>query len=289
MSQLHVVDGTYELFRAYFAVPSRTSPAGVEVGAVYGVCASMLAMLRADDVTHVGIATDHTVESFRNDLYDGYKTGEGIEEELYAQFPLLEDALRALGLVVWPMTEYEADDALATATKKYRRSFDRIVIASPDKDLAQCVEDGTVVQWDRRKDVWYDTAGVTAKFGVSPASIPDYLALVGDAADGIPGVPAWGVKSAATVLAAYGSLEKIPADFSTWRVKVRGAKRLGESLADHMEEAVLWKRLATLRRDVPLSEGKRDLEWRGAHRKTWKRFAEEHGLGGLAERPHRWR
>lgn len=288
MAQLHLVDATYELFRAYTAIPSRRAPDGTEVAAVAGLISTILKLLRDPAVTHVGCATDHVVESFRNDLFDGYKTGEGMPADLWAQFPLAEEALRALGLVVWPMVEFEADDALASAAHAFAGAFERIVLCTPDKDLAQCVRGDTVVLWDRKREIVYDQGGVVAKWAVRPASIPDYLALVGDTADGIPGVPAWGAKSSSTLLTAYGSLEAIPADPQEWTVKVRGAKRLAESLAGHREAAGLYKVLATLRTDVPLAETTTDLEWRGVPRETYVAFCDRLGLGRLADRPHRW-
>lgn len=263
---LHLVDATYELFRAYFALPKESAPDGAEVGAVRGLIASMAGLLREDGVTHVAAATDHVVESFRNDLFAGYKTGEGMPADLYSQFPLAEEALRALGIVVWPMCKFEADDALATAAVLYAGDFSRIVILSPDKDLAQCVRDAAVVTHDRRRRITYDAAGVMAKFGVPPASIPDYLALVGDSADGLPGIPGWGARTAGAVLAEYGTIESIPDDAAQWRVKVRGADRVARALAARRAEAGLYKQLATLRTDVPLAEAAADLHWRGVDR-----------------------
>ncbi len=261
--QLHLVDATYEVFRAYHAMPSLRGPDGREVGALRGLVGSLRKLLRAPGVTHVACATDRTLTSFRNALYPGYKTGDGVPPDLLAQLGLVEELLPALGLVVWPMDDLEADDALATAAARYRDAFDRVVVCSPDKDLAQCVEGERVVLWDRRREVVYDEAGVRAKWGVAPASIPDWLALTGDAADGFPGVPGWGAKSAAAVLAAHGHLDAIPADPAAWTAKVRGAARLAASLAAHREDARLFLRLATLRRDAPLAEGPDDLAWRG--------------------------
>ena len=285
---LHLVDGTYELFRNHFGAPPREAPDGTPVGAVAGLASSLLALLRRDDVTHVACATDHVVESFRNDLYAGYKRGDSIEPELFAQFPIVEEAMRALGLVVWPMVEFEADDALATAAALYGAGFDRVVIASPDKDLAQCVRGRHVVQWDRRNDATFDEDGVRAKFGVAPASIPDYLALVGDKADGFPGLKGWGAKSASTLLAHYGHVEAIPDEEGRWQVAVRGAARLAASLRAGRDEVSLYKRLATLREDVPLTQMASDLRWSGADRPAWTALCERYGLGSLAERPHRW-
>jgi 5'-3' exonuclease len=287
--KLHLVDATYELFRANFALPSRLSPDGQEVGAVLGLLGTVLALLRQDDVTHVGCATDHTVTSFRNELYGGYKDGEGLDPDLFAQFPLAEEGLRALGLVVWPMTEFEADDALGAAAAKWRDAVEQVVICTPDKDLAQCVVGTQSVLLDRRRKIVYDEDGVRAKWGVSPASIPDWLALVGDAADGFPGLKGWGAKSAATVLAHYGTIEAIPADPAGWEVKVRGAKRLAETLAAQRDDALLFKRLATIREDAPVPESLEALEWQGVPRAEFEAFCERLGLGRLAARPHRWR
>ncbi len=263
--KVHLVDGTYELFRCWFAVPSSTAPDGREVGAVRGLLRTLRALLRADDVTHVGVAFDHTVESFRNDLFDGYKTGDGLDPDLFGQFPLAEDAARALGLTVWPMVDFEADDAIATAACRFRDApgVDQIVVCSPDKDFAQLVEGTRVVLWHRKDDTLVDEDGVRAKFGVAPASIPDFLALVGDTADGIPGIPRWGAKSTATVLAHYGTIDAIPDDPADWEVQVRGAASLAASLVEHREAAGLYRTLATLRDDAPVEESLDDLEWRG--------------------------
>jgi len=284
--QVHLVDGTYELFRSWFGAPEARSPSGQEVGATRGFLRSMAAMLRDDSVTHVGCAFDHTVESFRNELYAGYKTGEGLEPELLAQFPLVERASRALGMVTWPMVEFEADDALASAAWKLRDhpKVDRVVIVSPDKDLYQCVRSGSVVTLDRRRGIVFDEAGVQAKLGVLPASIPDYLALVGDAADGIPGIPRWGAKSASAVLAAYVHLEAIPEDHREWKVKVRGAATLAANLREHREDALLYRRLATLRTDAPISESLDDLRWRGPNRGALETLCEEIGERQLLSR-----
>ncbi len=261
---VHLIDGTYELFRHYFALPSRLDAEGEEVGAIVGVLASVLAMIR-DGATHLGVATDHTVESFRNDMYDGYKTGDGIDPDLWRQFHPLEDALRSLGVVVWPMVDQEADDGLAAAAKRASASggVTRVFICTPDKDLAQCVKAESVVQLDRRKKVIFDERGVQEKFGVLPASIPDYLALMGDSADGFPGVPRWGAKSAGTVLARYRHLEDIPRDGSEWDVSVRGAAGLAENLREHWEDALLFRDLATLRTDADVFDEIDDLRWTG--------------------------
>jgi len=248
--QIHLVDGTYELFRFYYALPEHLDADRTDVGAVRGVVRSMLDML-AEGATHVGVATDHVIESFRNELWPGYKTGDGIDPVLFAQFPLLEDALRALGVAVWDETDLEADDALASAARVAAADerVDRVLICTPDKDLAQCVSDPRVAQLDRRKGQIFDEAGVRAKFGVGPASIPDWLALVGDSADGFPGLAGWGAKSAAAVLARYGSIDAIPALALEWDVDVRGATRLAATLADHRADAELFRTLATLRTD----------------------------------------
>jgi len=265
--RVHLIDGTFELFRAYYGSPASETEDGFEVGAVRGLLRSLLALLGERGVTHVAIAFDHVIESFRNDLYPGYKTGEGIEPKLYAQFGPAEDACRALGIVTWPMIEFECDDALATAAARFADApgVEQVVICSPDKDLAQCVRGTRVVCLDRIRRTTLDEDGVRAKFGVSPASIPDWLALVGDSADGFPGVPRWGAKSASAVLGAYEHLERIPDDVRSWSVKVRGADALAASLREHRDDASLFRRLATLRMDVPLSEPLDDLRWRGAN------------------------
>jgi 5'-3' exonuclease len=248
---VHLVDGTYELFRYYYALPSHHDPGGVEVGAVRGVAGSVLTLLE-EGATHVGVATDHIIESFRNDLWPGYKTGAGIDPDLLVQFPLLEEALEALGVTVWAMVEVEADDALASAATVAADDarVERVVICTPDKDLAQCVVDPRVVQLDRRQGKWLDEAAVREKFGVEPESIPDWLALVGDSADGFPGLPGWGAKSAATVLARYRHLDDIPTDAAAWDVSVRGAPKLAATLASQGDDAALFLDLATLRRDA---------------------------------------
>jgi 5'-3' exonuclease len=261
--RVHLVDGTYELFRYYFALPGHLDDDGVEVDAVRGVLGSVLGLLE-DDATHVGVATDHVIESFRNDLWPGYKTSAGIDPALLAQFPLLEDALRALGVTVWAMVDLEADDALAAAARVGAADarVEQVVICTPDKDLAQCVTDPRVVQLDRRQRRLFDEAGVREKFGVAPASIPDWLALVGDNADGFPGLQGWGAKSAASVLARYGHLEEIPVDPSTWDVNVRGAAKLGTTLGEGHKEVMLFRDLATLRADAPVGAVD-DWRWRG--------------------------
>jgi len=261
---VHLIDGTYELFRHYYALPSAKDATGREVAAVRGVVNSVLGLITAG-ATHVGVATDHVIESFRNRLWSGYKTGAGIEPELFAQFPLLEEALSALGITVWPMVEFEADDALAAAAAiaDADARVERVFICTPDKDLGQCVRGTRVVQMDRRTRIVRDEAGVIAKFGVPPASIPDYLALVGDAADGYPGLLGWGAKSAAAVLAKFGHLESIPDDWQTWSVNATSPARLARTLAAERERALLFRTLATLRIDIPLFESVDDLRWQG--------------------------
>jgi 5'-3' exonuclease len=258
---VHLIDGTYELFRHYYALPSARDEAGREVAAVRGVLASILGMIRGG-ATHVAVATDHVIESFRNSLWPGYKTGEGIEPDLLSQFNMLEETLSAAGIVVWPMIEFEADDALAAAAAAAARDprVDRVVICTPDKDLAQCVRGTRVVQLNRRTRVTVDEAGVMLKFGVPPESIPDYLALVGDAADGYPGLPGWGAKSTAAVLAKFLHLESIPADSREWGVTVTGAKTLALTLSTQRDRALLFRTLATLRTDIPLFENVDELE-----------------------------
>ena len=261
---VHLIDGTYELFRYYYAMPSAKTKDGREVGAVRGVVGSILGMLNGE-ATHVAVATDHVIESFRNRLWPGYKTGEGVEPDLLAQFPLLEEALTALGVTVWPMVEFEADDALAAgaAAAAADPDVDRVIICTPDKDLAQCVRGSRVVQMDRRTRAIRDETGVIARFGVPPTSIPDYLALVGDAADGYPGLAGWGAKSAAAVLAKYGHLEQIPDDWRTWGVNAARPGALARTLASERDLAFLFRDLATLRTDVPLFTSIDELRWQG--------------------------
>lgn len=261
---VHLVDGTYELFRHFFAVPPGLDANGLEVGAVRGVLSSVLGLLEGG-ATHVGVATDHVIESFRNDLYAGYKTSEGVPAPLMAQFPVLEDSLASMGIKVWPMVEYEADDALASAAARAAQdeSVGRVFICTPDKDLAQCVRGSRVVQLNRRTNAISDEGGVVQKFGVRPASIPDYLALVGDAADGYPGLQGWGAKSSAAVLAKFGHIEAIPADFRDWNVNVSGASTLAATLARDMERALLFRTLATLRTDIALFDNVDQLRWKG--------------------------
>jgi 5'-3' exonuclease len=261
---VHLVDGTYELFRHFYAMPSAKNRNGEEIAAVRGVMYSLRALVR-EGATHIGVATDRVIESFRNDLWPGYKTGEGIAPELWAQFPLLEEGLLAWGLTVWPMVEVEADDALASAAVKAALDprVDQVIICSPDKDLAQCVRGTRVVQRDRVRKTTRDEAGVVAKFGVPPSSIPDYLALVGDAADGFPGLPGWGPKSTATVLARFGHIDAIPDNYREWGLDVARAGSLAATLTSGRDRARLFRQLATLRMDVPVFESVDELEWRG--------------------------
>ena len=261
---VYLIDGTYELFRHYYAVPSARDRDGREVAAVRGVLASLLGMMTVK-FTHIGVATDHVVESFRNRLWPGYKTGEGIEPDLYAQFPLLEEVLTALGVTVWPMVEFEADDALAAAAAAAAADprVERVFICTPDKDLAQSVRGGRVVQMDRRARTIRNEAGVIEKFGVPPASIPDYLALVGDSADGFPGLKGWGAKSAAAVLAKYGHLEAIPSDWTEWHVNASRPAALAATLVRDRDQALLFRDLATLRTDIALFDNVDELRWNG--------------------------
>jgi 5'-3' exonuclease len=262
--QIHLIDGTYELFRHYHALPPAKDSNGMEVAAVRGVVTSVLNMV-TDGATHLGVATDHVIESFRNNLWPGYKTGEGIEPDLLAQFPLLEEALMALGVVVWPMIDFEADDALAAAAAQAAEDarVERVIICTPDKDLAQSVRGTRIVQFDRRARTMRDEAGVVAKFGVKPESIPDYLALVGDAADGFPGLPGWGAKSAAAILARFLHFEAIPADWHDWHVNVTSPAKLALTFARERDRAFLFRDLATLRTDVEVFQSVDELKWNG--------------------------
>ncbi|HJS19627.1 MAG TPA: 5'-3' exonuclease H3TH domain-containing protein [Anaerolineales bacterium] len=291
--KIHLIDGTYELFRNHFGAPPKKAPDGREVGATLGLLRSLLMLLQSDGVTHVGVAFDHVIESFRNDLYSGYKTGEGVDPKLLAQFPLAEEAVSALGVVVWPMVEFEADDAIASAVKRFKsnKSVEQFVIGSPDKDLAQLVSGSRVVCWDRKREIVIDEAGVVEKFGVSPKSIPDWLALVGDSADGYPGIPGWGAKSTSAVLARFGHIESIPADPLKWQlssISPGRAASLAESLAAHREEALLYRQLGTLREDVPLQEKLADLKWQGAYERL-REFCQTLGEEKIPLRVPRWR
>ena len=262
---IHVIDGTYELFRYFYAVPSTKDSSGQEISAVRGVLGSVLSIIEGG-ATHVGVATDHVIESFRNDLYLRYKTGEGVDPALLSQFPILEEALQSMGVLVWPMVEFEADDALASAAAKAAQDdrVRQIIICTPDKDLSQCVVGSRVVQLDRQRKTVRDEAGVIGKFGVKPSSIPDYLAVVGDSADGFPGISGWGSKTASAVFSKYPHLEDIPKDWRRWDPMVRRARPLAESLFTAWEDALLFRTLATLRVDVPVFSSIDDLLWKGA-------------------------
>jgi 5'-3' exonuclease len=264
---VHLIDGTYELFRHFYAVPAAQDVKGREIGAVRAVLGSVLSMIERG-ATHMGVATDHVVESFRNILYAGYKTSAGVPPTLLSQFPVLEEALEAMGVMVWPMVEYEADDALASAAAKAAQ-YDcvrQVIICTPDKDLAQCVRGTRVVQLDRRRGIVRDEAAVEAKFGVKPQSIPDYLAVLGDSADGFPGIPGWGEKAAAATLSRYGQLENIPRDWREWHPSIGNARRLATSLFNAWDDALLFRKLATLRLDAPVFESVDELRWRGPRR-----------------------
>ena len=265
---VHLIDGTSELFRHFFAVPAAQDVDGREVGAVRGVLASVLSIIE-HGATHVGVATDHVVESFRNELYPGYKTSEGVAPELLSQFPILEEALQAMGVMVWPMVYFEADDALASAADKAAKDdrVKQVFICTPDKDLSQCVVGARVVQLDRMRNILRDEAGVIAKFGVKPPSIPDYLAVVGDSADGYPGLAGWGAKAAAVTLSQYPHLEEIPKDWQQWHSSIRRARMLSESLFNGWNDALLFRTLATLRLDVPVFDTVEDLRWKGPARR----------------------
>jgi len=282
---VHLIDGTYELFRHFFAVPAAADVNGQEIGAVRGVLGSVLSMIEGG-ATHIGVATDHIVESFRNELYPGYKTSEGVAPELLSQFPILEEALEAMGVVVWPMIYFEADDALASAAGKSARDdrVRQVFICTPDKDLGQCVVGTRVVQLDRRQNTLRDEDGVVAKFGVKPESIPDYLAVVGDSADGFPGVRGWGAKAAASALSCYPHLEDIPKDWREWDPSIKKTRALSESLFSSWDDALLFRTLATLRSDAPVFDTVDDLRWKGprAEFEEWCRRMKAPGLAGRA-------
>jgi 5'-3' exonuclease len=288
--KIHLVDGTYELFRANFGAPPKQAPDGREVGATLGLVRSLMLLLSSPDVTHVAVAFDHVIESFRNKLYPGYKTSEGVDPLLLAQFPLAEKLVSALGLVVWPMVKFEADDAIATAVKRFKKnkSVEQIVICSVDKDLTQMVEGERVICWDRRREIFLNEQGVIEKFGVAPESIPDYLALVGDAADGFPGIKGWGASSTAAVLSRFKHLESIPKDPSQLGLGLGRATTLVENLQQNYQEALLFKELSTLREDVPLKENLADLKWQGAYPRL-KKFCQELGDERIPERIPKWR
>ncbi len=294
--EIHLVDATYELFRAHFAPrPAVLGHDGVPLSGVSGLVEQLLYLLRDEGATHVACATDRVIESFRNDLYPGYKSSAGMPPELLAQFPIAEAAIEALGIVLWPMVEFEADDAIGAACGVFdgAAGVERILVCTPDKDMAQLVRGSEVVLWDRRRRIVYDEAGVIEKWGVPPASIPDWLALVGDSSDGYPGLPGWGAKSAAAVLSRYGSLEEIPARASAWDVSVRSAPKLAATLRDQIEDALLYRSLARLRTvadGVPIAQSApEELRWDGAPREIWQAFCDAWGLTALRNRPHRWR
>ena len=296
--QLHLVDATYELFRAHYAPrPPVIGRDGVVLSGVSGVCDQLLYLLREEGATHVGCATDRVIESFRNDLFPGYKSSAGMPQDLLDQFPIAEAAIEALGIVLWPMVEYEADDAIAAAAIRFADDprVDKILICTPDKDMAQLVRDERVVLWDRRRGLTYDDAGVRAKWGVAPESIPDWLAVVGDSSDGYPGIPGWGAKGAAAILSTYDHLDDVPARASGWEVPGVSGERamtLAASLREHWDEAMLYRDLARLRTaedGVAIRQQDPDeLRWDGAPRDTWEAFCEEWGLDRLRSRPHRW-
>ena len=289
--KLHLVDATFELFRAFYSRPPRRAPDGRPVNAVQGLIDSMLSLLREDDLSHIGAATDYVIESWRNDVFSGYKSSAGIDRALLAQFRDAERALDALGIAVWPMVEDEADDGIATAVERFGGDprLEQVVVCSVDKDLAQLVDGERIVLRDRMRRVTYDEDGVIAKFGVRPASIPDYLALVGDSSDGYPGLPGWGAKSAAAVLAKFEHLDAIPESVLDWQLDIRNASRLAATLAEQRSAAYLYRTLATLKRDSALAaESLDDLEWRGVPRATFVALCEELGFDTVRERVHRW-
>lgn len=290
--KLHLVDATFELFRAFYSRPPRRAPDGRPVNAVQGLVDSMLSLLREPDVTHIGAATDYVIESWRNDLYPGYKSSAGVDPDLLAQFRDAERALEALGIAVWPMVEDEADDAIAAAIARFGSDprLEQIVICSVDKDLGQLVDGDRIVLRDRMRRITYDEAGIREKFGVGPRSIPDYLALVGDSSDGFPGLPGWGAKSAAAVLARFEHLESIPASVLDWEVDIRNASRLAATLEAQRDEAILYRRLATLNADADIGSAPSldALEWRGVPRERFVALCDELGFDTVRERVHRW-
>ena len=292
LPRLHLVDGTYELFRAHFSKrPPHTGPRGEDLKATVGLASSLLALVsdEGEAVTHLAVAFDNPIRSFRNDLFAGYKSDEGVPPELHAQFDVAERAVRALGITCWSMREFEADDALCAAAARFRDEVAQVRLLTPDKDLHQCVVGDRVVQVDRVREALINEAAVVARKGVHPASIPDLLALVGDDADGIPGLPGFGEKGAAAVLARYGTLESIPADAGTWDVRVRGAEKLAATLNAHRREAALYKRLATLRTDAPITGELESLRLQGVPREAFNAFCDEVGATSLRARPRRWR
>ena len=288
--KIHLVDGTYELFRAHFGAPPKKAANGMEVGATLGLLRSMLLLLSDPEVTHVAVAFDHVIESFRNKMYKGYKSSAGVDPVILNQFPLAERAVSALGLVTWPMVKYEADDAIATAAAKFKKSkqVEQVVICSVDKDLTQMVDGDRIVCWDRRREIILNEKGVVEKFGVGPKSIPDFLALVGDSADGYPGIQGWGEKSTATVLANYRQIEAIPSDPAKLGLGLGRATTLLENLKNNYEDALLFRELSTLRTDVPLKETLADLKWQGATQRL-KKVCKELGSESILDRIKIWR
>ncbi len=288
--KIHLVDGTYELFRAHFGAPPKKSTSGQEVGATLGLIRSMMLLLNDPEVTHVAIAFDHVIESFRNKMYAGYKSSAGVDPVILSQFPLAEAAVKALGLVTWPMVKFEADDAIAAAVLKFKKikSVEQVVICSVDKDLTQMVDGNKVVCWDRRREIILNEKGVTEKFGVSPESIPDFLALVGDSADGYPGIQGWGEKSTSTVLAKYKHIESIPSDPNKLGLGLGRATTLLENLKNNFKDALLFRELSTLRTDVPIKESLADLKWQGATSKL-KKVCLELGDTRIPERVKKWK
>lgn len=288
--KIHLVDGTYELFRAHFGAPPKKAPDGMEIGATLGLVRSMMLLISDPEVTHVAVAFDHVIESFRNKLYPGYKSSVGVDPIILNQFPLAEKLVSALGLVIWPQVKFEADDAIATAVAKFKKvkSVEQIIICSVDKDLTQMVDGDRVICWDRRREITLNDKGVTEKFGVSPESIPDFLALVGDSADGYPGIKGWGEKSTATVLAKFKHIEDIPKDPKKIPLSLGRATTLVENLQANYEDALLFRELSTLRKDVPLKETINDLKWIGAHPRL-KKLCEEVGETRIPERVMKWK
>ncbi len=289
MVKVHLIDGTYELFRAHFGAPPRQTPEGWEIGAVEGLLRSTINLLGQEDVTHTGAAFDSVIESFRNDMYEGYKTGEGTPPELYAQFPVAERAMEALGVTVWSMIEFEADDALAAAALKFVDEVEQVIILSPDKDMTQLFGNPKIVGYDRRNQMLVDADGVREKFGVDPESIPDYLGLVGDTADGFPGLAGWGAKSSSTLLAEYGHIEQIPASEGDWSVTVRGASKLAATLRENMSLALLFRDIATLRPDAPVPQSLDEIRWQGADKDLWEALCDELGFTTLRTAPQKWK
>jgi len=288
--KIHLVDGTYELFRAHFGAPPKKAPDGMEIGATLGLIRSMMLLLSDPEVTHVAVAFDHVIESFRNKMYPGYKSSEGVDPVILNQFGLAEKMVSALGLVIWPQVKFEADDAIATAVAKFRKSksVEQIVICSVDKDLTQMVDGNRVICWDRRREITLDEKGVVEKFGVLPESIPDYLALVGDSADGYPGIQGWGAKSTATVLVQFKHIESIPKDPKKIPLGLGRATTLTENLQSNYKDALLFRELSTLRQDVPLKEKLSDLKWQGAYPRL-KKLCKELGDERIPERVTKWR